>query len=471
LNSDLDTITAIATPVGTGGIGIIRISGQKAFKIAANIFQKKKTAHQIAPDSYDFLSTSHRIHYGHILDGHGRIADEVLVAVMKAPKTYTREDIIEIHSHSGLVVLQKILDIIIEQGARIALPGEFTKRAFLSQRIDLTQAEAVIDVINAKSEQSLRYATQHLSGNLRFKVEALIGTLKALIAENETSIDFEDQIDGGEIELDNLAKIENTLGQVKDLILQHHEKNYFRDGAKLVVVGQPNVGKSSLLNCMLQRERAIVTPIPGTTRDVIEDTILIKGLPIIIADTAGIHNTVDAIEKIGIDKAYEQIENSDIIIFMIDCLKAGNGLDHEILAQIKKDAIIIAINKIDMCQDDKIAYLKSRFKGKPVVPISALHNQGVDALKEAIYEILNQKGCRSATGDEIIPNRRQAQHLRDAAEELKKVILSDGPEKPLQPELVTIHLNSALNYLVNIIGKHDQDDILDLIFENFCIGK
>lgn len=470
MQSELDTIAAIATPFGRGGIGIVRISGQTAIEIANQIFKSAKAASKGSKGPV-FSGPSHRLHYGHIYDHRGHIVDETLVAVMHAPKTYTREDIVEIQSHSGFSVLQRILALVLEKGARLAEPGEFTKRAFLNGRIDLTQAEAVVDIINAKSEQSLQLATQHLSGDFRVLLHSWLEALGDMHALSEASIDFTEDMDADLNSLEIFAGLDALIEEIQTSIRNHEEKNLYREGARLTVVGAPNVGKSSLLNCLLERERAIVTPIPGTTRDIIEDSVVINGIPVSLADTAGIHNTVDTVERIGIERAYGQIQRSDLVIFMIEALHGIRPLDLEILEKLHREEVVIAINKIDLCNGEQdIKALVQQFLPRSAIPVSAKESIGIGQLKRAIFEILSRgEGFEDNPG--LIPNQRHAQLLKIAEEELMEAKNINQKDCAVPMELVSLHLQTAKGALEEIIGINQSEDVLDRVFSQFCIGK
>jgi len=316
---EYDTIAAIATPTGSGGIGIIKISGKDAFSIAEAIFQKSHASRGEGSSESKALSfplKSHRLYHGHIVNpGTGQVLDEVLLSAMKAPRTYTREDVIEINTHSGHIVMASILDLVLQQGARLADPGEFTKRAYLSGRIDLTQAEAVIDIINSRTQKSLEIATSQIKGNLKNRIESIRGSLIDIITQVEAAIDFPEDV-GDVIDAVSVKQIldKEIIGELSDMVEQYENAHFLRDGLKMIVVGRPNVGKSSLMNRLIQEDRVIVTPIPGTTRDLIEETLNIHGIPVIIADSAGLHETKDPVEVIGIGKTKDYIHASDLIL-------------------------------------------------------------------------------------------------------------------------------------------------------------
>ncbi|MBW1822079.1 MAG: tRNA uridine-5-carboxymethylaminomethyl(34) synthesis GTPase MnmE, partial [Deltaproteobacteria bacterium] len=344
------TITAVATPPGSGGIGIIRISGKDALSIAESIFIKKKRKNLSEENERKkcFFNKgkkfeSHKLYLGNIVDNEkGKKIDEVLLAVMKAPNSYTKEDVVEINAHSGQIALNEIMKLILKKGARLAQPGEFTKRAFINGRIDLTQAEAVIDIINARTEKSLEIASSQIEGNLKNRISLIRDSLIKLLSEIEAGIDFPDEEIEGLDNDDIMARIKKeSIKPLKELLGGYEKGHIFKEGIRLVVAGKPNVGKSSLMNRMANKERAIVTAFPGTTRDIIEETININGIPAIISDTAGLHNSKDPIEVLGIEKAYEQISISDIVLFMIDASTELTKEDYKILKDLSNKKKII----------------------------------------------------------------------------------------------------------------------------------
>ncbi|MFC1799153.1 tRNA uridine-5-carboxymethylaminomethyl(34) synthesis GTPase MnmE, partial [Thermodesulfobacteriota bacterium] len=337
---DSSTIAAIATPIGSAGIGIIRISGPDAFAIAASIFRKTKTESGTKKDSGFRVGSalkSHQLHHGYIVDPEdGRLLDEVLLSAMKAPHSYTREDVVEINSHSGTVILKNILALAVKMGARFAEPGEFTKRAYLNGRIDLTQAEAVMDMITARTDKSLEMAAAHLTGEFKAQVQSMRETLLQIITDIEAVIDFPEDIDdlqASELVLEKLTK--QMLTPLHKLVEHYHHAHVLRDGLVLAVVGKPNVGKSSLMNRLLRKERVIVSSVPGTTRDFIEETANIHGIPIVIADTAGLHETEDPVEVMGIQKTREYIDSADLILFVVDSSAPLTDADRLIFDTIK----------------------------------------------------------------------------------------------------------------------------------------
>jgi len=492
-----DTIAAISTPIGGGGIGIIKISGTKALPIASSVFRRSSKTdkfNDITPINgtlfstslrgafssiplrdrktqktlSDLLKESHKLYHGHIIDPEsGKALDEVLVSVMLAPYSYTREDVVEINVHSGLILLRTVLDLVIRQGARLALPGEFTKRAFINGRLDLTQAEAVIDIINAKTKKALEIVNSQAEGDLRGCVEAILNLLNGFLIKIEAAIDFPEEIEA--LNLDAEAGIieNDVIGRLNQLILGYNEGHILREGIRIAIAGRPNVGKSSLMNRLLKTDRAIVTAVPGTTRDIIEEDFIISGMPAVIADTAGLHDTSDPVETIGIKKTREQIKNSDIILLMADAVSPFAEADRKIYESIKGKQVIIVINKIDLLPENREIILPDALKAVPSVKISALHNIGIDSLKEKIKDIFINKIDYDSTA--IVPNLRQKIAVEKSLNNVVSVL--KGLNSGLPYEMVSIDLGEAIGSLNEVIGKNIKADILDQIFSRFCIGK
>jgi tRNA modification GTPase len=470
---DIATIAAIATPAGRGGIGIIKISGKDAFSIAASIFNKSGPVTVDSEKNGEKLFSSlksHRLYHGHIVDKEkGRVLDEVLLSAMAAPRTYTMEDVVEINTHSGPVVLRAILDLVLKKGAKLAEPGEFTKRAYLNGRIDLTQAEAVIDIINSKTERSLEIATSHIKGLLRKKIEAIRGALLEILIETEAAIDFSDDV--GEIfdSKRTIKKLEHVIvDDLKGLIEKYENAHVLRDGLKMVVVGRPNVGKSSLMNRLIQEDRAIVTPIPGTTRDLIEETLNINGIPVIIADTAGLHETDDPIEVIGIEKAHEYISDADLILFMVDASNPLTREDEKIYKTIRNKRLILVINKADLVEDNFKLDIPDSWNPVPKAKISALYGWGMNELKDSIAS-LSVGECGPEFQNKIIPNLRHKMALERTLRICVDVI--QEIRKGMSFEFIAIDIKEAMDSLGEIIGDAVKDDVIDQIFCRFCIGK
>lgn len=456
-----DTICAISTPIGEGGIGIIRISGKDAIAIAERIFFSKKNK-----KLSEFLS--HTIHYGEIRDNNSERVDEALVSIMKAPNTYTKEDVVEINCHGGPLPLKKVMELVLKNGARLAEPGEFTKRAFLNGRIDLSQAEAVIDIINSKTDDSLRLAVNQLSGILSKKVNAIREELISIIASVEASIDFVDE-DIEFISRDEMGKrIDRAVDEIEALITTADEGRIYKEGIATAIIGKPNVGKSSLLNALLKEERAIVTPIPGTTRDVIEEWVNIKGMPLRILDTAGIRHTEDLVEIEGVKRSRDAIKMADLILLLIDGSNKLNDEDKRLMQEVSDKRLIVLLNKSDLPSLVKKNDIANILPENELVAISALTGEGVDRLRSVIHSLLFK---RTITAGErpIITNLRH----KTALEKTKKALenLEGSLKNEMSEEFLAVDLRASLNALGEITGETATEDILNRIFEEFCVGK
>ncbi|MDJ0984221.1 MAG: tRNA uridine-5-carboxymethylaminomethyl(34) synthesis GTPase MnmE [Desulfobacterales bacterium] len=472
-----DTIAAIATPAGQGGIGIVKISGNDAFVIAQAIFRPQKSSlkqyagqNRQSPETRSFRFETHRLYYGHIIDpDDGRLLDEVLVSAMKAPQTYTREDVVEINAHGGAVVLQSILGLVLSKGARLAEPGEFTRRAFLNGRIDLTQAEAVIDVINARTQKNLELAAAQISGKLKERVAMSRNSLIGLLTQVEAAIDFPDEVDDL-VNPDNTVKVlqKDVLAPLKGLIQNYIDAHVFRDGISVAVVGRPNVGKSSLLNQLVKKDRAIVTDMPGTTRDIIEETLSLQGIPVIISDTAGVHPTDNPIEKIGIEKTIEHVNGSDLVLFMVESHCPLGSDDYLIYEKIKSKRIILVLNKKDLIQQDSPAALPDKWQFDDRVFISALYDQGIDQLKDKMIQLAGGKNPLDVTAT-VVPNLRHKMLLETSLSATETVI--EALQNNTSSDLMAIHLQEAIDALGVISGDNVKVDVLDQIFSRFCVGK
>jgi tRNA modification GTPase len=449
-----DTIAAISTPIGHSGIGIVRLNGKDAIKIADKVFHSPRK-NKIPK------TTSHRIMYGHIVDPEKReIIDEVLVSVMKAPNTYTKEDIVEINCHGGAVPLRRVLELLLKTGARLAEPGEFTRRAFLNGRIDLAQAEAVLDVINALTVQSQKAAVQQLRGNLSTKIDAIREKIIDLTAFVEAHIDFPEE-DIESLSLKDMKKRATAIRQsLKKLIDSSRYGMILREGLKTAIIGRPNVGKSSLLNAMLEQDRAIVTEVPGTTRDVIEEYLNIQGLPIKIMDTAGIRDVKDIAEKEGVKRSLRLMDDADLVLLMLDGSEPLHETDRELIEKSVPENTIVVINKCDLPG-------KIRISDKKPVRISAKKETGLDRLKNRIVETVS--GSQSDHGTDVITNIRHVHALERALSSVDS-FLSEVSRKT-SPEFLAVELRDTLDAIGEIIGITTPEDILNRIFSNFCIGK
>jgi len=453
-NFSEDTIAAISTPIGESGIGIVRLSGRDAVKIADRIFisRDKKRPSQFK---------SHTIHYGHVVD-------EVLLTVMRSPKTYTKEDVVEINCHGGIVALRRTLELIIQKGARLAQPGEFTKRAFLNGRIDLAQAEAVLDIIKSKTEAGLRASLNQLEGELSKEIRMIRGDIIEICADIEAAIDFpEEDIDRDAIS-SRLKVIKGSRKKLEKLSETYHDGAILREGVVAVICGRPNVGKSSLLNLLLRKNRAIVTHLPGTTRDPIEELASIKGIPIRLVDTAGIGKEKNIVEKEGIKRSHLYLSRADLVICVLDGSERLKKEDGEILDKIKDKSAIIVVNKCDLRPKTRADQIKKISKNKDILKISCLDKIGIDKLEDRIYNKV-WSGKVSSSNEVMVNNIRHKKAIESAIKALSSA--ESGISKNLSLEFVASDVRDSVNSLGEIIGETYTDDILNLIFSKFCIGK
>jgi tRNA modification GTPase len=461
-----ETIAAIATPPGCGGIGIVRISGDLAFAIATSLFRPRSQPDRLfQPDRI----ISHHLYYGDIVQPDTQaVLDEVLIAFMKAPHSYTREDVVEIQAHSGYAILKAILNAVLQGGAEAAGPGEFTRRAFLNGRIDLTQAEAVIDIINSKTEIALAAAVEHLSGGFRTHVGCISAGLRDILVRIEAAIDFPDEADDFQ-PLSAAPLLEAcVLAPIETLIQQHADGRVIRDGYRIAIVGRPNVGKSSLMNWLVGSDRSIVTDIPGTTRDVVADSVVFRGIPVNFFDTAGVHITQDAVELLGIEKTYERIRASDLMLLVLDASCADTGQETRLLEQAGDIPVIGVLNKIDLAPDPDyiVGIIESALL--PVVAVSVKSRLNLDVLADRMAQkILRKIPGRAPCG--LIPNLRQARALEDAAVRIRQAL--DGIRRKSPAEIIAMDIRDALDRIDEITGARTSDEILDRIFDAFCIGK
>ena len=456
-----DTIAAVATPIGQAGIGIIRISGHRAGVIARRIFRPLKRIEKLY---------SHRLYLGHLIDpATGAKIDEVLVSYMKSPHSYTREDVLEINSHSGYLLLSKILGIVIGEGARIAKPGEFTFRAYVNGRIDLTQAEAVVDLINSQSERGLQLATQQITGTLKKKIETFRSTVLDILAHIEVAIDFpdeEDAIVSRSQTADRMAT--ELLDPIQEIMNAHAQRKIWMDGINTVIVGCVNVGKSSLLNRLIDEEKAIVTPIPGTTRDIVESTIHIEGIPLRLMDTAGFRKVSGEVERIGIRLTEQKLSEADLPLIVIDQSHPLGQEDLDIIAKADGSKSLMILNKMDLPSRLQEEALKKAAGTMPVVRISALTGNGIEELRFAIREKL-VSGKIDMTSSSIVPNMRHKQALKEASGLFEGAIRNLKEGLPL--DIVALDLQDGLDALGEIIGESTHEDLLERIFSRFCLGK
>ena len=458
-----DTIAAIATPPGKGGIGIIRISGKNALGIAQNMFIPVINNHKI------FKIESHRIYYGKIVDPRKKkiTIDEVLLLPMIAPRSYTKEDVVEIHAHSGYAVLEKILNIILQQQARIAEPGEFTKRAFLNGRLDLTQAEAVIDLINAETESARKIASCQLEGWLKDKLRHIQGNILKSLAEIEAQIEFSD--DQGEDYIEKKFWIDHIYEPLKNLEKSAYTGQILKDGIRIALAGKPNVGKSSIMNRLLCQERSIVTPFPGTTRDHIEESFNIQGIKVRLIDTAGIRDSRNPVEIIGIQKTREKIQNADLILMVCDISRKPGPEDFAIFKSIREKNKILVFNKKDLIENEQIEEMPEEWRKEEKVIISALKDKSMDALRTHIIRSVIAEGFYDESKEIIVSNVRQKQNIENASKAIENAMRCYDSNGPM--EIVAFEFQEAKKEIDQALGVDISEDILDRVFKNFCIGK
>ncbi|APQ76242.1 tRNA uridine-5-carboxymethylaminomethyl(34) synthesis GTPase MnmE [Clostridium botulinum] len=459
---EFDTIAAVATPVGEGGISIIRISGDKSLDIVSSIFKGKndRTLDDIKPYS---------MRYGFIIEKESKeMIDEVLVSYMKGPRSFTAEDTLEINCHGGVIPTKKILKELIKSGARLAEPGEFTKRAFLNGRIDLSQAEAVIDIIRSKTDLSMKSALKQAEGTLSKEISSIRNRMIKIIAHIEATVDYPEddleEITGQKIKVD----LKEIINKIDNLISASEEGKILREGLNTVIVGKPNVGKSSLLNALINENKAIVTEIPGTTRDVIEEYINIDGIPIKIVDTAGIRETEDVVEKIGVEKSKEKIDEADLVIFMLDLSRKIDEEDIEIMDFIKNKKYIVLLNKLDLNKDlNEENHFIKELDSKYIIKTSVKNNSGLNELKECIKNLFFSGEIKS---DElIVTNARHQEALIRSRESCIQAIETLSDE--ISIDLASIDIRNAWKYLGEITGDTLDENIIDKIFSEFCLGK
>lgn len=456
-----ETIAAISTAVGSSGIGIIRISGEEALLVADRIYKGKDNKR--LKDQ-----PSHTIHYGFICDGEEMI-DEVLVSIMRGPRSFTAEDTVEINCHGGVYAVKRVLDTVIKYGARPAEPGEFTKRAFLNGRIDLSQAEAVIDVIQSKNEYALKSSVSQLKGSVHKKIKEIRQSILYQIAFIESALDDPEHISLESYPEELYSKVQELLLQVQKLIDSADNGRMMKEGIETVILGKPNAGKSSLLNTLLGESRAIVTDIAGTTRDVLEETITLNGITLNIFDTAGIRQSEDIVEKIGVEKAKEKAQNADLIIYVVDSSTDTDENDREIIRVLEDKKVIVLLNKADLDQKTTEENIQ-RLTGKeyPVIRISAKEHTGIDLLEQKIKEMFYH-GEISFNDEIYITNARQKAALSEASESLKKVM--ESIEARMPEDFYSIDLMSAYEALGEITGEAVGEDLVNEIFGRFCMGK
>lgn len=454
-----ETIAAIATPAGSGGISVIRISGADAAAIADRVFKGKQRLSDAA---------THTVHYGFAVNSGGERIDEVLATVMRAPNSFTRENVVEISTHGGGVAPRRVLDALIRAGARMAEPGEFTKRAFLNGRIDLSQAEAVIDIINAKNTASQRNALSQLGGALSREIADARGALVNLAARMQVLIDYPDE-DLEDITTEEIGNISaETAARLRRLSDTADSGRLIRDGIRCAIAGKPNVGKSSLMNLLSGEDRAIVTDIAGTTRDVIEESVSLDGVPLVLIDTAGIHDTEDTVEKIGVERSRRSIEAADLVLVMLDSQSGFDREDLEVIEASRDTKRIILVNKSDLGEAEYIDRVRAAADGAPVIEVSAVTGEGIDTLTEKIRDIYHLDFAADGSRA-VITNMRHKTALIKAENALNRA--AEAVRAGMPPDIASIDINEAIDALGEITGETVSDSIVAEIFHSFCVGK
>ncbi|EOH83888.1 MULTISPECIES: tRNA uridine-5-carboxymethylaminomethyl(34) synthesis GTPase MnmE [Enterococcus] len=462
ITQEFDTIAAISTPPGEGAISIVRLSGEEAIAIADQIFQAgTKTLAQVP---------SHTIHYGHIVDPEeNRLMDEVMLSVMKKPRTFTREDVVEINCHGGIVVVNQLLQLVLRQGARLAEPGEFTKRAFLNGRVDLSQAEAVMDLIRAKTDKAMNLAVNQLDGNLSHLIRTLRQEILETLAQVEVNIDYPEYDDVEELTTRLLLeKATMVKGQIQALLATAQQGKILREGLSTAIIGRPNVGKSSLLNHLLREEKAIVTDIAGTTRDVIEEYVNVRGVPLKLIDTAGIRETEDVVEKIGVERSRKALAEAELILLVLNQSEGLTQEDKQLLELTAGSRRIILLNKTDLEPKLAPAELAQYAADEPIFSVSVLTNEGLDQLEQAIADLFF--GGKTTDKDaSYLSNTRHIALLENAVQSLSEVI--QGIEAGMPVDLVQIDMTRCWDYLGEVVGDSVQDELITQLFSQFCLGK
>lgn len=456
----MDTIAAVATPMGEGGIAVIRVSGTESLEIVDKIFRGKQK-----------LSTvdTHTIHYGKLIDPQtDELVEEVLVSVMRAPRTFTREDVVEVNCHGGLVSVQRVLELILTNGARLAEPGEFTKRAFLNGRIDLSQAEAVIDMIRAKTDRAMKVALSQVEGKLSRLIRELRQKLIEAMAHIEVTLDYPEHDVEDFTQNLLLGKCEEVKQEIGVLLRTAKQGKILREGLSTAIVGRPNVGKSSLLNSLVQEEKAIVTDVAGTTRDVIEEYVNVRGVPLRLIDTAGIRETEDIVERIGVEKSRKLLQQADLILIVLNYNEPLAPDDYAIFEAAAGLPVILIINKFDLPQKIDLEEVKRHFPDQPLVMTSALQDRGIDLLEEAIAKIFFS-GRAEQSDMTYVSNARHIHLLRMAETAIDEAIVAIEDRMPV--DMVQIDIKKAWELLGEVIGDSVADDLIDQIFSQFCLGK
>ncbi|MBR0580803.1 tRNA uridine-5-carboxymethylaminomethyl(34) synthesis GTPase MnmE [Bacillus altitudinis] len=459
----MDTIAAISTPMGEGAIAIIRLSGPDAVQIADRMYKGPKEKKLVSVDS-------HTIHYGHIVDSSTeQVIEEVMVSVLRAPKTFTREDVIEINCHGGIVTVNKVLQLALKEGARLAEPGEFTKRAFLNGRIDLSQAEAVMDLIRAKTDRAMNVAITQMEGRLSGLIKRLRGEILETLAHVEVNIDYPEYDDVEEMTHRVLVeKATSVKKEIESLLTTSQQGKILREGLSTVIIGRPNVGKSSLLNSLVQETKAIVTDIPGTTRDVIEEYVNVRGVPLRLVDTAGIRETEDIVERIGVERSRQVLKEADLILLVLNYSEELSEEDIKLFEAVSGMDSIVIVNKTDLEPKLDVEKVKELAKDRPVVTTSLLQEKGIDELEMAIQSLFFTGSIES--GDlTYVSNTRHIALLQEAKQSIEDAL--EGIEMDVPIDIVQIDLTRCWEQLGEIIGDAVHESLIDQLFSQFCLGK
>lgn len=455
-----ETISSISTPVGEGAIAIVRLSGEDAIEIADRLYKGAKTLSD---------TDSHTINYGHIIDPKtGETVEEVMVALMRAPKTYTREDIVEINCHGGIHTVNRVLQLTLNNGARMAEPGEFTKRAFLNGRVDLSQAEAVMDFIRAKTNQASKVANQQVQGRLKTYIEELRQSILNILAQVEVNIDYPEYDDVEEATTSFLLSEAKKINENIDALLKSSsEGRILREGLSTVIVGKPNVGKSSLLNYLIQDNKAIVTEVAGTTRDILEEYVNVNGIPLKLVDTAGIRETDDIVEKIGVERSREALKGAELILYVMNNNEELTPEDIELLESVDDKKVIGIVNKLDLDNKLNLNYLEEHFK-IPLIKTSIINGEGVDELENEIQAMFFD-GSLSSTDSTYVSNNRHINLLEQAKVSIEDAISSAAMDVPV--DIIQIDLIKTWELLGEVIGEDVSEQLIDKLFRQFCLGK
>lgn len=458
---DLDTITSISTPMGEGAIGIVRLSGPQAVEIADKLYKGKHLLNDVP---------SHTINYGHIIDPESKeVVEEVMVSVLRAPKTFTREDIIEINCHGGILTINRVLELTMTYGARMAEPGEFTKRAFLNGRIDLSQAEAVMDFIRSKTDRASKVAMNQIEGRLSDLIKKQRQSILEILAQVEVNIDYPEYDDVEDATTEFLLEQSKEIKQeINRLLDTGAQGKIMREGLSTVIVGKPNVGKSSMLNNLIQDNKAIVTEVAGTTRDVLEEYVNVRGVPLRLVDTAGIRETEDIVEKIGVERSRKALSQADLILFVLNNNEALTQEDYTLYEVVKNEDVIVIVNKMDLEQNIDINEVKDMIGDTPLIQTSMLKQEGIDELEIQIRDLFFGGEVQSQDMT-YVSNSRHISLLKQARQTIQDAI--DAAESGVPMDMVQIDLTRTWEILGEIIGETASDELIDQLFSQFCLGK